>query len=311
MARGQHVLRCLLAVMLLSNLVSVDPEGTRACKSNPCGNGVTCVDHDNSYTCACGDGYQGNNCETDIDECENYPCVNNGTCEDQVNGVMKMYVFVRVTGIYRESKEVGSKLVAVSDITFTNGSVIVDFTLLVDATIADKAVLRQILANQTDFMIGGFNVDRDSIRLSDKTFGGTGSSVPWLAVVLGTILSVVLLVLVVILVVFTVRKFRHAKLRHRESEDDDVSTVYSPTAMRRQMLWQEKKPTMPPVDAAALQQNRYDRQQMNVISRAMDKVVNINWNIMRNRNPGQQGHMLHWNAPAQRRNDVWSWKLAD
>ena len=23
------------------------------------------------------------------------------------------------------------------------------------------------------------------------------------------------------------------------------------------------------------------------------------------RNPGQQGHKLHWNAPAQRRNDVW------
>ena len=32
---------------------------------------------------------------------------------------------------------------------------------------------------------------------------------------------------------------------------------------------------MPPVDAAALQQNRHDRQRMNVISRAMDKVANI------------------------------------
>ena len=32
---------------------------------------------------------------------------------------------------------------------------------------------------------------------------------------------------------------------------------------------------MPPVDAAALQQTRYDRQRMNVISRAMDKVANV------------------------------------
>ena len=32
---------------------------------------------------------------------------------------------------------------------------------------------------------------------------------------------------------------------------------------------------MPPVDAAVLQQTRYDRQRMNVISRAMDKVANV------------------------------------
>ena len=32
---------------------------------------------------------------------------------------------------------------------------------------------------------------------------------------------------------------------------------------------------MPPVDAAALKQIRYDRQRMNVISRAMDKVANV------------------------------------
>ena len=49
-----------------------------------------------------------------------------------------------------------------------NGSVIVDFSLLVDATITDKDVLRQILANQTEFNIGGFNVDRESIRFFGK-----------------------------------------------------------------------------------------------------------------------------------------------
>ncbi|KAI0237468.1 hypothetical protein LSAT2_012003 [Lamellibrachia satsuma] len=344
MARGKHVRWCLLAVLLLSNLVSVDAEevvgegsgteettmedptttiGISACESNPCGNGATCVDHDNSYTCACVDGYQGNNCETELKTTKYYgrfrvpglkytPNLAINTTNDYKD--LAANVTHVITRIYRESKEVGSKLVAVSDITFTNGSVIVDFSLLVDATITDKDVLRQILANQTEFNIGGFNVDRESIRFFDKRFGGTGSSVPWLAVVLGTILSVVLLVLVVILVVFTVRKFRHAKSRDRGSEDDDVNTVYSPTAMKRQMLWQERKPTMPPVDVAALQQIRYDRQRMNVISKAMDKVANVDWSIMRNfakLNPGQQGHKLHWNAPAQRRNDVWSWKKAD
>ena len=49
-----------------------------------------------------------------------------------------------------------------------NGSVIVDFSLLVDAVIADKDMLRQILANQTDIKIGGYKVDLDSIRLSGK-----------------------------------------------------------------------------------------------------------------------------------------------
>ena len=44
----------------------------------------------------------------------------------------------------------------------------VDFVLLVDATITDKDILIEIIANQTDFNIGGFNVDRDSIRLSGK-----------------------------------------------------------------------------------------------------------------------------------------------
>ncbi|KAI0218876.1 hypothetical protein LSAT2_029447 [Lamellibrachia satsuma] len=207
--------------------------------------------------------------------------------------------------IYNNGEQVDLKFFAVTDITFTKGSVIVDFSLWVDETIKDKDVLKKILL---DFKIRGFDVDRNSIRMSGPVF-------PWLPVVLGTILSVVLLVLVVILVIFTVRKFREAKLRRWESSDDedDVNKHYSPTATKQQRLWQERTPTMPPVDPAALQRERYDRQRLNVISRAMSKVANIDWSVMRNfaqRNPGQQGDMLHRSAPARRGNDVWSWDQA-
>ncbi|KAI0228348.1 hypothetical protein LSAT2_021172 [Lamellibrachia satsuma] len=217
--------------------------------------------------------------------------------------------------IYKDGEKVGSKLCDVTDITFTKGSVIVDFSLWVDVGITDKDLLRNILLNENNFKIRGYDVDHKSIRLSDTELGEKGSAFPWLPVVLGTILSVVLLVLVVILVIFTVRKFRETKLRRWESSDDedDITKHYSPTATKQQRLWQERAPTMPPVDPAALQRERYDRQRLNVISRAMSKVANIDWSVMRNfaqRNPGQQGDMLHRSAPARRGNDVWSWDQA-
>ena len=34
------------------------------CSSSPCQNGGTCTDAVNSYTCACVDGYNGDDCET-------------------------------------------------------------------------------------------------------------------------------------------------------------------------------------------------------------------------------------------------------
>ena len=34
------------------------------CASSPCQNGGTCTDAVNSYTCACVDGYNGDDCET-------------------------------------------------------------------------------------------------------------------------------------------------------------------------------------------------------------------------------------------------------
>ncbi|XP_019631700.1 PREDICTED: fibropellin-1-like isoform X2 [Branchiostoma belcheri] len=56
-----------------------------ACTSSPCMNGGTCQNQVHGYTCSCIPGYTGNNCETDIDECASSPCVNGGSCIDGVN----------------------------------------------------------------------------------------------------------------------------------------------------------------------------------------------------------------------------------
>ena len=36
------------------------------CASNPCQNGGTCTDGENSYTCTCLEGFYGSNCEIGI-----------------------------------------------------------------------------------------------------------------------------------------------------------------------------------------------------------------------------------------------------
>ncbi|KAI6653592.1 Neurogenic locus notch-like protein 1 [Oopsacas minuta] len=50
--------------------------------------GLTCINgqqNSNCSVCLCDPGYTGNMCEIDINECEQFPCMNNGTCQDQVN----------------------------------------------------------------------------------------------------------------------------------------------------------------------------------------------------------------------------------
>jgi len=36
------------------------------------------------YECVCQSGWTGSNCDIDIDECENDPCLNEGVCIDQI-----------------------------------------------------------------------------------------------------------------------------------------------------------------------------------------------------------------------------------
>ena len=56
------------------------------CASNPCANGGNCTDNIISYTCQCGYGYKGDNCETYIGDCTMVnPCQNGGSCHDWIN----------------------------------------------------------------------------------------------------------------------------------------------------------------------------------------------------------------------------------
>uniref|UniRef100_A0AAR2IKU9 Neurogenic locus notch homolog protein 1 n=1 Tax=Pygocentrus nattereri TaxID=42514 RepID=A0AAR2IKU9_PYGNA len=55
------------------------------CASTPCKNGAKCIDGPNMYTCQCTEGYTGQHCETDIDECFSSPC-HYGTCKDGLAG---------------------------------------------------------------------------------------------------------------------------------------------------------------------------------------------------------------------------------
>ncbi|XP_071550303.1 protein crumbs isoform X2 [Panulirus ornatus] len=57
-------------------------ENINDCQSNPCKNGATCMDGNNSFTCHCLDTWNGTICEVDVDECEYDPCKNGGACSN-------------------------------------------------------------------------------------------------------------------------------------------------------------------------------------------------------------------------------------
>ncbi|KAJ8036808.1 Fibropellin-1 [Holothuria leucospilota] len=53
------------------------------CASNPClNNAVQCLDGPNFFFCVCAPGYTGTRCETEIDPCLSEPCLNNATCSE-------------------------------------------------------------------------------------------------------------------------------------------------------------------------------------------------------------------------------------
>ena len=57
-----------------------------ACSFDPCHNGATCMTSPPShvYTCDCLDGYTGDTCETNIDDCVNHNCPSYQVCVDGI-----------------------------------------------------------------------------------------------------------------------------------------------------------------------------------------------------------------------------------
>lgn len=58
------------------------------CDKNPCYNNGTCRVQPNGskFECLCQEGFVGNRCETNFNDCESQPCQNGGRCIDEVGG---------------------------------------------------------------------------------------------------------------------------------------------------------------------------------------------------------------------------------
>lgn len=50
-----------------------------------CVHGGKCVDQVNNFKCECSDGFTGENCEININDCAAKSCMNNGVCIDKIN----------------------------------------------------------------------------------------------------------------------------------------------------------------------------------------------------------------------------------
>ncbi|KAI0223935.1 hypothetical protein LSAT2_024977, partial [Lamellibrachia satsuma] len=86
--------------------------------------------------------------------------------------------------------------------------------------------------------------------------------IPWLPVVLGTLLGLVLLILLVILCIFILCcRGRGKNTIIEDSPEHDSSLYYSSTGPMRQMIWQQRTPTMMSPSNAKV--NEHERGRMN------------------------------------------------
>lgn len=68
------------------------------CASIPCSNGATCHQRENEYLCECADGFNGTNCEEDVDECVQQGICGHGICVNRP-GSFQCYCEPGYTGL--------------------------------------------------------------------------------------------------------------------------------------------------------------------------------------------------------------------
>lgn len=74
-----------------------------ACSSNPCHNGAVCRNKGSGYECLCAEGWNGTNCDTDIDECSQHlVSCGHGICVNRP-GSYKCYCEPGFTGLRCDS----------------------------------------------------------------------------------------------------------------------------------------------------------------------------------------------------------------
>lgn len=54
------------------------------CSNSTCLNGGQCIDSVNNYTCSCTEGWTGRDCSVDVNECRPNPCLQNGICVENI-----------------------------------------------------------------------------------------------------------------------------------------------------------------------------------------------------------------------------------
>ncbi|XP_043922820.1 delta-like protein 1 [Protopterus annectens] len=74
------------------------------CDANPCKNGGSCTDMENSFTCTCPPGFYGRNCELSAMTCADGPCFNGGRCTDNPDGGYACLCPVGYSGFNCEKK---------------------------------------------------------------------------------------------------------------------------------------------------------------------------------------------------------------
>lgn len=83
----------------MPRLTGVRCEYGRYCSPNPCKHGGACEEGDDGPLCKCR-SFTGDLCDFDIDECNAQPCLNGGTCFNEI-GSYSCLCPINMTGKFR------------------------------------------------------------------------------------------------------------------------------------------------------------------------------------------------------------------